>query len=64
MISNYMKILNLYAEKMPCVRIGQFWSNFADWCSRIKHKDIYFIKDEEIFDYAKEYIEFYENANQ
>ena len=55
--SLYDNIKNLHKTFVPDWRFGQFILNFISWYASKYHNDIYYIEDDKIYHYIREFID-------
>ena len=55
--SLYDKIKNLHKTLVPDWRFGQFILNFISWYASKYHNDIFYIEDDKIYHYIREFID-------
>lgn len=52
----YSEILTMHAEKFPYTRFGQLMSNFNFWLGNEKNMDLFYVPDEKLLEYFKEFV--------
>lgn len=49
------ELVNIWKEQCPDWRFGQFVSNVMGWIQIEKERDIFFIEEDKMLEYIKEY---------
>ena len=51
----YVEMNKLHKSEMPDIRVGQLFFNFNVWLSNKYNIDMYFLEEDELFNYMKEF---------